>query len=101
MALEKFGFIVCGTGMKSDTHTSTMRSDGFEIITVGVSQPSEALVVAKNMVENGVQLIELCGAFGPIWTAKILEAIDAEIPIGSVGYGPESVSKMHELFSKC
>ena len=51
------------------------------------------------MVKDGIQLIELCGGFGPVWTGKIIEAIGNKIPVGSVGYGPESIDLMHKLFS--
>ena len=37
--------------------------------------------------------------FGPLWTAKVIEAIDHSVPVGSVGYGPESIDAMHALFS--
>ena len=46
-----------------------------------------------------MQLIELCGGFGPIWTARVIEAIGGAVPVGSVGYGPESIAQMHELFA--
>ncbi len=40
----------------------------------------------------------LCGGFGPVWTARIIEAIEMKIPVGSVGYGPESIDAMYALF---
>ena len=66
---------------------------------VGVSRPEQALPVAKAMVADGVQLIELCGGFGPIWTARVIEAIAGAVPVGSVAYGPESIDQMHALFA--
>ncbi len=35
-------------------------------------------------------MIELCGGFGPLWIAKVSEAINHAIPVGSVFYGPEA-----------
>jgi hypothetical protein len=55
--------------------------------------------VARTLVSEGVQLIELCGGFGPLWTAKVIEAIGPAVPVGAVGYGPESIDAMHALFS--
>jgi hypothetical protein len=52
----------------------------------------------RHWLEDGVQLLELCGGFGPVWTGKIIEAVDGKIPVGSVGYGPESIDLMHALF---
>lgn len=68
------------------------------MIAVGVSEASEGIDVAKSMVIEGVQLIELCGGFGPIWTAKVIDAINSAVPVGSVGYGPEAIDQMHQLF---
>lgn len=99
MGLSKFGFIVTGTGLDPTVNRMSMKSSQFEMIAVGVETPSEGIPIAKNMVAEGVQLIELCGGFGPIWTGKIIEAIDGAIPIGSVGYGPESIDQMYRLFN--
>lgn len=35
----------------------------------------------------------------PLWTARVLEAIQNAVPVGSVGYGPESIDAMAKLFS--
>ncbi|MGH1350662.1 MAG: DUF6506 family protein [Methyloligellaceae bacterium] len=98
MALSKFGFIVTGAGMNSEEHRMVMASDTLETIVVGVSKPEDSLPVARELVDSGVQLIELCGGFGPVWTAKVIDAISGKVPVGSVGYGPESIDGMYELF---
>ena len=98
MALTKFGFIVTGRSLDPAHHRLIMRSNAFEMIAVGVEKASQGPAVAKELVAEGVQLLELCGGFGPIWTAKVVEAIDGQIPVGSVAYGPESIDAMHALF---
>jgi hypothetical protein len=98
MSLERFGFIVTGAGLDPDEHRTTISSDRFRGVMVGVTEPAQALPVARQMVADGIQLIELCGGFGPVWTAKVIEAIDGAIPVGSVGYGPEAISGMYRLF---
>jgi predicted polyphosphate/ATP-dependent NAD kinase len=98
MALTKFGFIVTGKGFASHRHRITMQSEAFTMIAIGVSHPEEGVAAARELRDEGVQLIELCGGFGPLWTAKTIEAIGHQIPIGSVGYGPESIDAMHALF---
>lgn len=98
MALTRFGFIVTGDGYDPATHRVTMASPQITTIMVGVAKPEQALPIAQAMVADGVQLIELCGGFGPIWTARVIEAIAGKIPVGSVGYGPESIDQMHALF---
>ncbi len=98
VALTKFGFVVTGGGLDPTRHRSVMKSDHFEMIAIGVSEPSQGVAVAEQLVAEGVQLLELCGGFGPIWTARVIEAIGGKIPVGSVGYGPEAIAPMHELF---
>jgi len=98
MALTKFGFIVTGAGLEPVQHRLVMRSGAFEMIAIGVEKASQGPAVAKRLVAEGIQLLELCGGFGPIWTAKVIEAIDGKVPVGSVAYGPESIDAMHALF---
>lgn len=51
------------------------------------------------MINEGIQAIELCSAFGPVWIAKILEATDYQTPIGAISYGPESIPKLLKVLS--
>jgi len=94
MALEKFGFIVVG-----DTFEQSQGTDKFQMSVVGIRQPKEAVSVAKRMVEDGIQIIELCGAFGPVWTAKVIEATEGKVPVGTVTYGPESMPGLFKVLS--
>ncbi|WP_110182648.1 DUF6506 family protein [Nocardioides solisilvae] len=98
MALDHFGFIFTGRGMDPQQHRSVLEQDDFRTVVVGVSTPDQGVDVARQMVADGVQLIELCGGFGPVWTARILEATDGAVPVGAVGYGPESIDGMARLF---
>lgn len=98
MALSKFGFIVTGKELEPERHRVVMQSPSFTMIAVGVSRAEQGIDVAKQMVAEGVQLIELCGGFGPVWTGKIIDGIGRAVPVGSVGYGPESIDQMYALF---
>jgi hypothetical protein len=95
VALTKFGFIVTG-----DEFVQYQGTDKFSMKVVGVRDPRDGVAAAKAMVIEGVQLIELCGGFSPVWAGKIIEAIEYAVPVGVVGYGPESIDGMHRLFSK-
>jgi 2-keto-3-deoxy-6-phosphogluconate aldolase len=99
MALTRFGFIVTGNGYDPAEHVTRLESPRIITIIVGVTRPEQAIAVARTMVADGVQLIELCGGFGPIWTARVIAAIDGAVPVGAVAYGPESIDQMHALFA--
>ena len=94
MALSKFGFIVTG-----GRFVQYQGSGKLDIKVVGVDQKSEALDVAREMLTEGIQLIELCGGFGPVWAGRIIEAIDNAVPVGLVTYGLEAVPLMANLSS--
>jgi hypothetical protein len=98
MALTHFGFIVTGAQLDPMTHRSVMQSPAFRMTAMGVASPAQGAAAAQQLVKEGVQLIELCGGFGPKWTAQVQEAIGHVVPVGAVGYGPESIDAMHALF---
>jgi hypothetical protein len=95
LALTKFGFIVTG-----DAFVQYQGTAKFQMKVVGVREPRDGLAAAREMVAEGIQLIELCGGFSPVWAGRIIEAIDYAVPVGVVAYGPESIDAMHRLFSK-
>ena len=94
MALQFFGFIVTG-----DNFEQYQGTDAFRMKVVGVRTAEQGIEVAQKMVSEGVQLIELCGGFSPVWAGKVIEAIDYAVPVGVVAYGPEAIDKMHALFA--
>jgi hypothetical protein len=98
MALDHFGFIFTGRGLEAGRDRVVMERDGFRAVIVGMSSPEGVEQVAVDLVAEGVQLIELCGGFGSVWTARVLEATGGKVPVGSVGYGPESIDGMAALF---
>lgn len=99
MALHKFGFIVTGAGLDPAQHRLVMASPVFAMIAIGVAEASQGPAAAQALVRDGVQLIELCGGFGPLGTAQVIAAINGAVPVGSVGYGPEAITAMHALFA--
>ena len=99
MALERWGFIYTGPGNDPARTIARIGSDACLLIAVGVERPEQGVDVARWLVGERVQLIELCGGFGPVWTGKIIEAIGGAVPVGSVGYGPEAVDQVHAIFA--
>ncbi|NUP08261.1 MAG: hypothetical protein HOW73_19600 [Polyangiaceae bacterium] len=99
MALKRFGFIVTGSGLDPAIHRLEMRSPTFTMVAVGIPRAEDAPAVARELVAEGVELLELCGGFGPLGAARVLEAIDGAVPVGAVGYGPESIDALYRLFA--
>jgi len=99
MALTHWAFIYTADGSAPDGIVTNVDSGGCRTVLVGVPDVAAGVKIAAGLVDDGAQLVELCGGFGPVGTAAVLDAIDHRVPVGAVGYGPESVDGMHALFS--
>ncbi|GCE49980.1 hypothetical protein EI42_01719 [Thermosporothrix hazakensis] len=99
MALRKWAYIYLSPGFSPEKNTVSTKNDICEFIAVGLDfqQKERVIEVARELYQNGVQMIELCGGFGPVWIAKVSEALNSAIPVGSVAYGPEARRPMLEL----
>lgn len=53
---------------------------------IGVQNYDEAEIVAKELVENGVQAIELCAGFGNEGIARISKAVKGKANVGAVKF---------------
>ena len=72
---------------------------GLKTTIVAVPEASGVVRAARELAEEGVQFIELCGAFGPVWAGKVADATG--IPVGSVGYsGEAALARMAGIFGQ-
>jgi hypothetical protein len=67
---------------------------------VGVEALGEAIEVAQSMVEEGVQLIELCGWFGTLGTSEVIRVTKGRVPVGFLSPGAESTKDLYELLEE-
>ena len=64
--------------------TSVSTPEALDLIVVGVKDYDEAAKVAKELVDNGVMAIELCGGFGQIGVGKVAAAVGERAFVGVV-----------------
>ena len=67
----------------------------------GVTTPEEAAAFLerdRELLEQGVGCIELCGAFGPDGARRIIEATGNRIPVGYVTHLPEQEAVYRAAF---
>jgi hypothetical protein len=102
MKFNNFIYIFLGPGLNPQTDRAIIKNDQVTFTTVGIDFQHKDLVidVAKEAIINGAQMIELCGGFGPLWIAKVNEAIHGKVPVGSVAYGPEARKPLLDLLSE-
>jgi hypothetical protein len=98
MLLSNYGFIVKAPGYMPDLHDLRLVSSHFCTRVIGVSDIDAAVVVAKKLVAEGIQLIELCGGFS-LGEAQILRGrIDHAVPVGCVSYSASEEERLQQLF---
>ncbi|MFI6633764.1 DUF6506 family protein [Nonomuraea fuscirosea] len=56
-----------------------------------VAEPAQMLDLVSDLAE-GVDRLELCGAFGAVWHARAREIVGDRVPLGAVYYGFESLA---------
>jgi hypothetical protein len=59
---------------------------------VPVPDESAVAAVALELIDEGAELIELCGGFGLAEAARVVEAVDGRVPVGHVNFAVDSVT---------
>lgn len=96
----KAAFIVAFPESDPKKHRAVVETPAYSLTVVFTKDVDEAANIAKDLVKEGIQIIELCVGFGPVGAAKVIEAVGDKIPVGSVGVGIESVEKIANLLKE-
>lgn len=99
MPLSRFTFIVKAPGYSPDVHRSTLVSEHFTTVIVGVANFETAVLVAKEQAQSGTQLIELCGGFTQEEASQIRLQMPSTLPVGVVSYTAEQEAELARLFA--
>ena len=93
----KFAFLISG-----DFNSAADRAEihNGEARIIGVSSIKEAAKIAKELYNDGIGCIELCGAFGEEGAREIIKATDNKIPVGYITHLPEQSEIYAAAFSK-
>jgi hypothetical protein len=100
MAKPRSAFVFISPGADPRKHKAVIETPGLELTVVGVSDVEEATAICRKLSDEGIDLVELCAAFGNVGTAKIVEAIGEKTPVGSVAFGINSVEKVSSLLKR-
>jgi len=90
----KWGFIYTLDGASEAQRTDVIGT----LVCVGIRSVTDAPSVARQMVADGAELIELCGGFGGPGLAAVISAVEGRIPVGAVFYGVEASAGLERLF---
>lgn len=99
--MKPIAFIFVSGGALPKVHRGVFETDQHRLEVCGVSSIEEGCRVAKDLVEDGCCLIELCGGFGADGTRKVIAAIDGKVPVGYIDYFPEEQEKRKRQSGTC
>jgi len=68
------------------------------LVCVGVSNVSDAPAVARQLIADGVELIELCGGFGGAGLGLVVSAVKNRVPVGAVFFGVDASAGLNRIF---
>lgn len=84
-----------------DADSESQRTDMIgTLVCVGVRSIADAPAVARQLVAEGVELIELCGGFGGAGLASVIAAIEGRVPVGAVFFGVDASAGLQRLSGK-
>ena len=97
--MVNFAFLLMGP-YDPNKHRVRFESEGGTALMVGVSSLEEAADVARELGEAGIDLIEMCGAFGEGGAAKVGAAAGERVAVGYVVHDPSEDEKFARLFGE-
>jgi hypothetical protein len=69
-----------------------------KMFVVGVSSTDEGAKIAKQLVQQeGITLIEVCGAFGYEGAKKVSEAVGDKVPVGMIVHQVWNAARLAKL----
>ncbi|MBK5222764.1 MAG: hypothetical protein JJE52_07800 [Acidimicrobiia bacterium] len=96
--MERWAFIYTSGDGDSAAVSATTGSKQCELLTVGVPSTAVDDAIIEDLIEQGIELLELCGAFGPAEAAKVVEQVAGRVPVGYVTYAASEAAGLHQLF---
>ncbi|MEP3245690.1 MAG: DUF6506 family protein [Sneathiella sp.] len=99
MALKNYGFIVLAPDYNAQEQHAVLENDFFRTEVVGVNSVEEAVDASRKLISSGVQLIELCGGFGEEKANEVIASLEAETPVGFVGFSVKENEKLKRLMA--
>lgn len=97
MPLNHYAYIFRAKDIEQDHNRAEIKTGTMLFVAIGVKNLEDAARVAREEVEKGAQLIELCGAFGVSGTQNVIDGIDNAVPVGNVQYSLTDIHKLLEL----
>lgn len=82
----KAAFIFIAPDVDPSRDRAEVKTPGVDLVSVAVNNYAEAVSVARQLVEEGVEAIELCGGFGHVGAGRVAAAVEGKARVGVVRF---------------
>ena len=79
-------FIFVAPETNKEVHKALVETPALNLHVVGVADYAEGVDAARELADQGVKAIELCGGFGNEGTAMVAKAVRGKAKVGSVKF---------------
>lgn len=98
--MKKWAFIYTLGDATASVKWEEIGSEACRLVSIGVPDIAKGVEIAPSLPGEGIELIELCGAFCGRGLAEVIDAVDGKVPVGAVFYGCEAATGLHKLFGE-
>ena len=81
-----------------DSSTKPRKDVLGSLVCVGVPSAADAPALARQLVADGVEFIELCGGFGGAGLGAVISAVENRVPVGAVFFGVDAAAGLNRIF---
>ncbi len=97
--LKNYGYIILGNDYDAKQHHAKISSPNFNSTVICTETVSQAIDIAQQMVNDGIEVIELCGGFGQSGAFQIVNAINCKVPVGFVSFAGYEHDKLTDFLT--
>ena len=94
----KFAFMILGAHFDPERDRAAIHGGAAQIL--GVSSVEEACAEAVRLAREGIDCIELCGAFGSDGAKCVIDAVQNRIPVGYATHLPVQDDLFRQVFGE-
>lgn len=84
-SLNHYGILLLHKSFDAAKDRLTLRSEEFDTYVVGVNSMEQAVSAAKELLESGIDFIELSSHFSPAMAKELIAEIEGKVPVGFAG----------------
>ena len=87
---HKVSFIIIGPKTNPEQHRADIITPEYDLFVRGVSTFDQAVQMAPELVDEGVELIELCAGFAGEPARRVAEAVKGRCKVGVITFDLQS-----------